>query len=35
MYIPEFWCGVASAIIAEIAVIVTFGVCNAWRGRRR
>lgn len=26
MYIPEFWCGVASTIIVEIAILIIVAV---------
>jgi hypothetical protein len=32
MYIPEFWCGVASVIFAEIIVIVALLIIGDTKG---
>lgn len=29
MFIPEFWCGVATTLLAELAVIITAAVLSA------
>ena len=34
MYIPEFWCGVASVIFAEIVVLVALGLANTKGGNK-
>ena len=26
MYIPEFWCGVAAAIITEVIIVIAYSI---------
>lgn len=36
MYIPEFWCGVAATIVAEIALVIAYAIYeNIKKGGKR
>ena len=32
MFIPEFWCGVAATILAEIALVIAAGIWKRGMG---
>lgn len=35
MYIPEFWCGVFSVVIAEIVTLIVIGVVANIKGGKK